>query len=72
MNMAETLKGEYNKILIQWNKATQYLEHEATAEQVDKWLPKYEFILKQRNSLCNEIWQETGIKPTVQQFEGGF
>lgn len=66
------LKNEYNKVLKRWNKATHYLEHEATPEQVDKWLHEYEFILKQRQSLCMEIWKETGIKPKTKEFEGGF
>ena len=73
MDTVKTLKTEYNKVLEQWNKATEYLESkERTASEVDKWLPKHEYILKQRNALCMDIWQESGIKPTVEEFENGF
>ena len=58
MDTVKTLKTEYNKVLEQWNKATEYLESkERAASEVDKWLPKYEDILKQRNALCMDIWR---------------
>ncbi len=71
-DIVNALKTEYNKVLERWNKATEYLEHEATSEQIDKWLPEYEMILKRRNALCMDIWQESGVKPTVEEFEYGF
>ncbi len=73
MDTVKTLKTEYNKVLEQWNKATEYLESkERAASEVDKWLPKYEDILKQRNALCMDIWQKSGTKPTAEEFENGF
>lgn len=70
--MTDVLKANYNKLLKRWNDGTEYLENKATPEQIDKWLPEYELILKQRNALCMEIWQQTGIKPTIEEFENGF
>lgn len=73
MDKVTTLKIEYNKVLAKWDKATEYLQDlERTLEEVDKWLPEYEAILKQRNALCIDIWQHSGIKPTIDEFENGF
>ena len=73
MNIIQTLKVEYNEVLARWNKATSYLEaSERTNEEVDQWLPEYEEILKLRQTLCNDIWQQSGIKPTAEEFENGF
>lgn len=73
MDIVKTLKIEYNKVIARWNKATEYIESKGrTPQEVDKWLPDYEFILKQRQALCMDIWEYSGIKPTVQEFERGF
>lgn len=73
MDIASTLKAKYNRVLQKWNKATAYIESkDRTLQEIDKWLPDYEFILRQRNALCMEIWRETDNKPTIEQFEGGF
>jgi len=73
MDIVKTLKIEYNKVIARWNKATEYIESkDRTPQEVDKWLPDYEAILKQRQALCMDIWQESGIKPTVEEFENGF
>lgn len=73
MDIVITLKNEYNRVLAKWNKATAYIESkDRTPQEVDKWLPDYEAILKQRQALCMEIWQESGNKPTVEEFEKGF
>jgi hypothetical protein len=70
--IVETLKTEYNKVLQRWDKATKFLEGEATAEEIDKWLPDYEKILKQRNALIMDIWEYSKAKPTLAEYEGGF
>ncbi|MBP7223437.1 MAG: hypothetical protein KBA50_09330 [Sedimentibacter sp.] len=73
MDIVQTLRTEYNKVLARWDKATKFLESpKRTPEEVDQWLPEYESILKQRQELCYKIWQISGIKPAVEEFEGGF
>lgn len=72
-DILKILKTEYNKVLERWDKATEYLENPIrTQNEIDKWLPEYEKILKQRNCLIIEIWTESGIKPTIEEYEGGF
>lgn len=73
MDIAQTLKTEYKKVLVRWNKATSYLEApERTNEEVDNWLPEYEMILRQRMALCNDIGEYSGVRPTLSEFENGF
>lgn len=68
-----TLKIQYNKLLKRWNDATNYMEsEERTQQEIDKWLPEYEKILMQRNALSMDIWKYSGVKPTAEEFEGGF
>lgn len=73
MDIVQTLKTEYNKVLARWDKATSYLEEpERTNEEVEQWLPEYEAILKQRMALCNNIAEYSGVRPTLSEFENGF
>lgn len=73
MDSVLTLKQNYNKALERWNKATAYLENPIrTPEEIDKWLPEYESILKHRQELCREIEECSRVRPTLEEFENGF
>jgi hypothetical protein len=66
------LQRQYNELLTRFNKATVFLENSSrTDEEVEQWLPEYQQILRQMQSLCHKIEETSGFKVAIEEFLHG-
>lgn len=65
------LKSEYNKILEREKKAEKYL-NKATDEQLKKWLPEFNKIVRDLSKLMYEYRELTGNEMTDTEILEGF
>lgn len=65
------LKQEYNTVLTREKKAEVWIS-KATNEQIDKWLPEYDKIIRQLGSIIIKIENTENIKLTDKEILNGF
>lgn len=65
------LTDKYNIVLAREKKAEKWMKT-ATGEQVDKWLPEYNKIVKELGGLMIDIEKELGRDMTTDETLNGF
>lgn len=68
----DNLKAEYNQVLQRYSKAAVYLDDTDVPITIkEKWIPEFQSIIKQLNSLIEQI-EAVGQKMTGTQILEGF